>query len=1399
MPARATTLTERSDSASQQSVSQKPYHRLAYDKAAPYDPSSDMNSSSDQQDDFILSPSSTMIDAEDSSATSAGVNLTTGLDANSDDSHLLDRCLGTPKVRPFFESSGTNQTRNKATVSCRDYLHVPVSKARPCPSHTTGDSWTSGPRLSEPKAQTALAVQTSGAYQKADYSLGPATESVVFPPVSPIDYGDRSSSPTDSLKGDSRPGVNQQSHTSDGAAHLVKSKTSDASSTAKGSESRTVELMSDFAQSQRQRTPIHQRTAPKECDHDSDAETVVGARQERPRLDSRTLPRCEHGGPASHKPNKYPIHDTSAPTALYSPIPVSKVRPSLDPLESIHKHRNHGHSSVPKMRPAHGISSPKPPLAQQAGPVNRGEPKPAPFPASSSVSDSNQASRSLFDHRRTKKWLKDVLKYPENYAPQYTKRPSSHYEGISNTSPDVQDGQLESAPIPPLPSKLHAMATVSSEKPSGGFDRIGFKRAVSDLERLLGEALSIASQVVDQPTSTVSQEPYKQPSISLHSHCRSMHSQNGTTRGSLLLPCSASADGSGGDYWETGVNTPPSKPRSLLSQMKMRKLSQSTPKKPFEEDVSSTGNGAGVRNLEIPRRKSSMKLGKLPLEHQTIADTQAHSQTQPAASDALSDVPVVGQRESQPYRTHNHQLRHTGRRVDRSDYGGPRPGVPEEAEILPPKRKAAVRPPHVDHGISLRRRSHVSLRGAHGFNLEKSHKRQPVARDWSPSRKRFVASVACISTALIGIILGIYSGLVPSIQYYVIDQSHVIIHGNTACFLGLAIPTFFLWPLPLLHGRKPYILSSLVLAMPLLFPQALAVNSQRLTNAVPWRVFLLAARALMGVSLGFASMNFHSILTDLFGASLMSCNPHQEVVDRYDARRHGGGMGVWLGIWTWCWIGSLGLGFLMGACIIDRYNPAWGFYVSIIVIAVVLMLNVVCPEVRRSPFRRSVAEVRTGEDISRRIARGEVMMHRVKTGPRWWGQEVYHGIALNLEMLRQPGFAIMAIYSAWIYAQVVLIIILLGSLLSRFYRHRSTDVGLFVGVVALGALLAIPFQKANVFSRSRQAQLSSNLATLDRKVAWSSHFVRRTVFTLLLPLAGICYAAVSSGPSIHVSVPTIFAGFVGFLSCLAISECNGLVMEAFDCSDLSPAMTGRQKDGSGKTYKRTNYSSFPRVTAGFAAIHSLAFIFAAAATALGGHVTRTLGQRVSTGVVAGILLVLTFLLSLILIRFTEFQIVPKSKSEEMDKLVEARRRSTTRRVSMPENVEALIEEEKAWRPAMIRNPTSRKRRMNIFELGGMTRWQEIRKKNKLIDAGAHLNREAWDQGIGALNDQLSDFRRDAHSSHGKRMGHRKQRGTGDSSERGEPIEMRDLEREQRRVGQSSWRSKRECAMSRSSA
>jgi MFS family permease len=633
--------------------------------------------------------------------------------------------------------------------------------------------------------------------------------------------------------------------------------------------------------------------------------------------------------------------------------------------------------------------------------------------------------------------------------------------------------------------------------------------------------------------------------------------------------------------------------------------------------------------------------------------------------------------------------------------------------------------------ISLRGKSHVSLRRLQKFSLEDSRRRQGIARDWSGPRKRFVAAVACFSTATVGILIGIYAGLVPSIQYYIADYHHNVILGNVVFYLGLAIPTFFFWPLPLLHGRRPYILSSLILAMPLLFPQAIAVGTVRSPFVSTWRWCLLGSRAFMGFVLGFANMNFHSILMDLFGASLMSGNPHQELVDETDTRRHGGGMGVWLGIWTWCFTGSLGIGFMVGAAIINTLNPAWGFYVSIIIIAVAMLLNVLSPEVRRAPFRRSITEVRKGTEVSRRVARGEIMMHRVKTGPKWWGQEVYHGVCLSLEMLKQPGFAITALYLGWIYCQFVLVIVLLGSLASRAYKLRSTLVGVCLCCVALGALIGVPFQKANILSRSRHHQQNLDRMTHDKKMVWTSHFIRRTVFTILLPLFGIAYAIASNGPPTPLAVPVVLAAAVGFLSCLAMAECNGLLMETFDCSDLQRS-----------TGQRTNCSSFPRVTSAFAIAHSLSFVLAAGATGIGGVAQRQLGQRTATGAVSAILVVLTLLFSGVLIRFKDVQIVPFVKVEAMEKWREVRRASYFRRSVVHaslRDVQKLNEDEQEalrnaepYRPMDVMGfPTHATRRVNVLEMGALTRWSLIRQKNKLIDNHVNLNRLAISDAVEA--------------------------------------------------------------------
>ena len=324
--------------------------------------------------------------------------------------------------------------------------------------------------------------------------------------------------------------------------------------------------------------------------------------------------------------------------------------------------------------------------------------------------------------------------------------------------------------------------------------------------------------------------------------------------------------------------------------------------------------------------------------------------------------------------------------------------------------------------IDLNGCRHVDVKGPHDFNVHDTWRHQPVARDWTISRKRFAATISCVNTALIGIVIGIYAGEVPAIQYVIVDLGHYAILGNVVLYLGLAIPTLFLWPLPLMHGRKPYTVMALAVALCLQIPQGMAVSEFRSPYVSTYRQMLLLSRAFSGFALGFVNINLQASLLDVFGASLQSGNPHQEVVDPYDVRRHGGGMGLWLGLWSWCAVGSISAGFLIGTLMVDFADVAWGFWTSLLLMMMVLLLNVIGPEVRRSAYRRTVAEFMGDEGHISRISRGEVKMHLKSAGPYWWGEEVKAGMELCWRMLQQPGFFILAVYTAWAYAHFTLVL-----------------------------------------------------------------------------------------------------------------------------------------------------------------------------------------------------------------------------------------------------------------------------------------------------------------------------------------------------------------------------------------
>jgi hypothetical protein len=224
--------------------------------------------------------------------------------------------------------------------------------------------------------------------------------------------------------------------------------------------------------------------------------------------------------------------------------------------------------------------------------------------------------------------------------------------------------------------------------------------------------------------------------------------------------------------------------------------------------------------------------------------------------------------------------------------------------------------------------------------------------------------------------------------------------------------------------------------------------------------------------------------------------------------------------------------------------------------------------------------------------------------------------------------------------------------------------------------------------------------------------LRRCIFTLTLPFAALAYTLSSPGPMVSWVTPTVFCGLVGFLSNLAIAETVGLIMETFDTCDLQPGVNQKhrlQSLAETTRRRRTNYSSFPRICAGFFAAQGLGFILSAAATGVSGDVTRAVGAQTATAIVAAILLGLTVFFIVVLWRWRELQVIPSNAYAFDSSVSFGKREGNGNGTGWSAGVD-----DPEWKPVIIGNPSGKMRRMNMLELGGLSRWTEIRKLNKLI-------------------------------------------------------------------------------------
>lgn len=403
--------------------------------------------------------------------------------------------------------------------------------------------------------------------------------------------------------------------------------------------------------------------------------------------------------------------------------------------------------------------------------------------------DAKEPGRASLIQKRTTLWLNDTLRHPDPNGANLPQLPSNT-TGRRNTFPGNLLWGRQKDPSTPQPLSRHSLDH-------------RYKSTVNDLENIMDSAVQLAREAMEHFGSKstngskggkLSESHHQDTGSDLSGDSR--HKKGDMPKGTIMVPV----------------------PQRISSLLRLgavlgKKVKSTSPAQSADRDkvlptASSDGNG---KPLSGPRHHCpDVDRWSLKVTPSDLVNFPTQYSLVQAAADSNETGP--GQ---QPVHTNTMPLGPQDIELQERNTTGPdpqRPGV-----------------------LNLRGRSHVSLRGIQAFSLARSHPRQPIARDWSKARKRYVASVACMSTALIGVLVGIYAGLVPSIQYYIVDLNHYAILGNVVFYFGLAIPSFFFWPLPLLHGRKPYILSSLVIAMPLLFPQAISVSQVRSPYTSEWR------------------------------------------------------------------------------------------------------------------------------------------------------------------------------------------------------------------------------------------------------------------------------------------------------------------------------------------------------------------------------------------------------------------------------------------------------------------------------------------------------------------------------------------------------------------------------------
>lgn len=321
----------------------------------------------------------------------------------------------------------------------------------------------------------------------------------------------------------------------------------------------------------------------------------------------------------------------------------------------------------------------------------------------------SQSSGPIMSYLWKSQWLKRLSHTAKSNNPQLTE-PPPRIKLIRS------DDRRPSEPVLPSSMALRRMSAWSalSGKPDPGVDGILFKRVFSDLERLLDETLSLALEVADH-SETAAHASH--PAVSNeygtdHVDVSNLSMGNRPQENVKAFPID-------------GVYT------AYLARPGCRRAATYTavPKRPRLADIVESYSGtyqelrtktqAERRQQSGPSRRSSLSRKSRKSNQGLKADRRRRPVMLKDLRNTSALLDVGGMDAQGQTTTHKRSAAVNVSSAVRS-------GTSHDAL---PEHDIAGRRLHGEHGINLRKRSQVSLRDIQGFNLPKSHIRQPIARD----------------------------------------------------------------------------------------------------------------------------------------------------------------------------------------------------------------------------------------------------------------------------------------------------------------------------------------------------------------------------------------------------------------------------------------------------------------------------------------------------------------------------------------------------------------------------------------------------------------------------------------------------------------------------------------------